>query len=350
MAFTGLVKQINKANQFMNEKIGSAQGTKFNKEFVEMERKVDIYDELTKEMVEKTKEFLRPNPDSRTKRSCAKGIYSQPSEVLGDCMVEYGNQFGEHSIYAKALVETGESMQQISDIKDNLDENMKMCFLDPIHLLSEIDIKEVMHHRKKLQGRRLDFDCKKRKMDNSGSNVTEEEIKLAEDKFAESWHLAQVGMHNILENDVEQVSQLVIFAENLLEYHKQCGEILEELVGKLNNRKNEAAIKPKKDFVPKALSDLGIISTLNVQSPSSRSPSPLPSPMNTPASTRSMAQPSATAIYDYEPDKEDELGFLEGDTIILTQQINENWFEGSLNGKTGLFPCTYVQVTLPLPN
>jgi hypothetical protein len=28
----------------------------------------------------------------------------------------------------------------------------------------------------------------------------------AEDKFAESLHLAQMGMHNIMENDVEQVS------------------------------------------------------------------------------------------------------------------------------------------------
>ncbi|KAK7077049.1 hypothetical protein SK128_007866 [Halocaridina rubra] len=34
-----------------------------------------------------------------------------------------------------------------------------------------------------------------------GSHVTEDEIKLAEDKFAESLHLAQMGMHNLLDND-----------------------------------------------------------------------------------------------------------------------------------------------------
>lgn len=39
-------------------------------------------------------------------------------------------------------------------------------------------------------------------MDFSGSSVTEEEIRQAEEKFAESLHLAQMGMHNILENDV----------------------------------------------------------------------------------------------------------------------------------------------------
>jgi hypothetical protein len=32
--------------------------------------------------------------------------------------------------------------------------------------------------------------------------VTEDEIRQAEEKFAESLHLAQMGMHNILDNDV----------------------------------------------------------------------------------------------------------------------------------------------------
>ena len=71
------------------------------------------------------------------------------------------------------------------------------------------------------QGRKLDYDCKKRQ------GVTDKELKQAEDKFAESLHLAQMGMFNILEADIEQISQLMQFAEALLEYHKQCSEILQ---------------------------------------------------------------------------------------------------------------------------
>ena len=41
-------------------------------------------------------------------------------------------------------METGESMKQIADIKYNLDDNMKMNFLEPLHLLGTKDIKEVM--------------------------------------------------------------------------------------------------------------------------------------------------------------------------------------------------------------
>lgn len=38
MAFAGLRKQINKANQYVSEKMGGAEGTKLDDEFTEMER------------------------------------------------------------------------------------------------------------------------------------------------------------------------------------------------------------------------------------------------------------------------------------------------------------------------
>ncbi|XP_014600651.1 PREDICTED: endophilin-A isoform X1 [Polistes canadensis] len=399
MAFAGLKKQINKANQYMTEKMGGAEGTKLDVDFVDMERKTDVTNELVEELQMKTKEFLQPNPTARAKMAAVKGIsklsgqakastYPQPEGVLGDCMLMYGKKLGEDSIFAQALIEMGDAMKQMADVKYSLDDNIKQNFLEPLHHLQTKDLKEVMHHRKKLQGRRLDFDCKRRRQA-KGSHFSDDEIKQAEEKFIESLHLAQLGMFNLLENDVshgyiEQVAQLATFSEALLEYHQQCTEILRVLTEKLLEKKEEAAIRPKMEFVPKPFADLhveGLTSSdamnggnysLHGSSragspihgdgkrsqlelfpagnpPQSANASPLPSPSKSPARTPMARQPCCTALYDFIPENEGELGFKENETITLIQKIDENWYEGSLNGRKGYFPVTYVQVVVPLP-
>ncbi|EFA11193.1 Endophilin-A-like Protein [Tribolium castaneum] len=393
MAFAGLKKQINKCNQYVTEKMGGAEGTKLDLDFMDMERKTDVTYELVEELQIKTKEFLQPNPTARAKMAAVKGIsklsgqaksntYPQPEGVLGDCMLTYGRKLGDDSMFGNALVEMGESLKQMADVKYSLDDNIKQNFLEPLHHLQTKDLKEVMHHRKKLQGRRLDFDCKRRRQ------AKDDEIKTAEDKFAESLHLAQMGMFNLLENDVEQISQLATFAEGLLEYHVQCTEILKHLNEILLEKKEEAANRPKVEFVPKTLADLHIegvsdgvngIHHNNINTnhhnftnsghqfkrpapktipikqsdpfdPWSFPPaSPLPSPMKSPARTPMNRQPCCTALYDFDPENPGELGFKENDVITLLNKIDENWFEGSLHGRTGYFPVNYVKVDVPLP-
>ncbi|XP_052752317.1 endophilin-A isoform X5 [Galleria mellonella] len=399
MAFAGLKKQINKANQYVSEKMGGAEGTKLDLDFVEMERKTDVTCELVEELQTKTKEFLQPNPTARAKMAAVKGIsklsgqaksntYPQPEGVLGDCMLHYGKKLGEDTIFSQCLIEMGEALKQMADVKYSLDDNIKQSFLEPLHHLQTKDLKEVMHHRKKLQGRRLDFDCKRRRqakgpgraspyMSPSHTPRQDDEIRQAEDKFAESLQLAQIGMFNLLDNDVEQVAQLSFFAEGLLEYHQQCTEILKGLVSTLMEKKEEAVNRPKLEFVPKTLADLHIegIHDLNnggshTASPEHKPPSnlelfpgagsvqrsnnasPLPSPIKSPARTPVVQNkgPCCTALYDFEPENQGELGFKENDVITLINKVDENWFEGSLNGKTGYFPISYVQVTVPLPN
>merc|ERR1719507_2267131 len=375
------MKQLNKANQFLTEKVTGVEGTKLDNEFQEMERRTDLFNELVDDLQIKTKEYLQPNPTVRVKMSAVKNIsklsgqakastYPQPEGTLGDAMSTYGNKlqdFDSESIFAHSLVEGGEALKQMADLKYALDDNVKQNYLEPLHQLQSKDLKEVAHHRKKLQGRKLDYDCKKRQQQSKGQ-VPDKEIKQAEDKFAESLHLAQMGMFNIMENDVEQISQLMQFAEALLEYHKQCSEILQGLTETLYQKTNLASGRQRREFVPKTLEDLGVDTTgdyalqdprLERQLRSSGSNSNIPggtlispgaSPAGTPThhasghssgfnsasprpspvpSPTKLAQPMAQAIYDFEPENSSELGFKEGDMINLKEKLDENWFEGT---------------------
>ena len=52
------------------------------------------------------------------------------------------------------------------------------------------------------------------------------------------------------------------------------------------------------------------------------------------------------AIYDYSADKDDELSFNEGATIYVLKKNDDGWWEGVMNGVTGLFPGNYVEASL----
>lgn len=45
-----------------------------------------------------------------------------------------------------SLVEAGETMKQLADVKYSLDDNVKQNFLEPLHHLQSKDLKEVLVH------------------------------------------------------------------------------------------------------------------------------------------------------------------------------------------------------------
>lgn len=49
------------------------------------------------------------------------------------------------------------------------------------------------------------------------------------------------------------------------------------------------------------------------------------------------------AIYDYYADKDDELSFQESSVIYVLKKNDDGWWEGVMDGITGLFPGNYVE-------
>ncbi|CAF90745.1 unnamed protein product [Tetraodon nigroviridis] len=375
MSVAGLKKQFHKASQLLSEKISGAEGTRLEEDFVEMERKIDVTNKSIVELLSKTIEYLQPNPASRAKLNMLNTVsrirgqvrtngYPQAEGLLGDCMLRYGQELGEDSVFGTkfyhpitlslhktkcfrfcslggALVETGEGLRQMADVKDALDVSVKQNFIDPLQNLQDKELKEITHHLKKLEGRRLDFDYKKKRQ----GKIPGDEIQQAAEKLEESKALAERSMFNFLESDMEQVSQLASLIEAAKEYHRQSCKILEELFGKLQKRISSASFHPRKEFKPKSIREAMTVFDNSPHDSPSRSASMKSSGPDVQinhtvsiGTSEVLDQPCCRSLYDFEPENEGELGFKEGDVIILTNQIDENWYEGMIHGRAGFLP------------
>lgn len=90
--------------------MGTAEGTKLTEEYLDMERKTDATIELVDEMINKTKEYLQPNPATRAKMQLSTRVgqsggrvYGQPEGVLGDTMVRSAKKLGDNNLFGKNL-------------------------------------------------------------------------------------------------------------------------------------------------------------------------------------------------------------------------------------------------------
>ncbi|KAJ8271756.1 hypothetical protein COCON_G00106150 [Conger conger] len=55
----------------------------------------------------------------------------------------------------------------------------------------------------------------------------------------------------------------------------------------------------------------------------------------------------ATAIYDFKAQTTKELSIKKGEVVNIIRQVDNNWYEGELRGRVGIFPIAYVEKLPP---
>jgi len=154
MSLSGLKKQFNKANQYLSETMGAAEATKLDDDYNEMERKIDLTNDLVSALINGTHEYLQPNPATRAKMAAMGAMskvrgttksqsYPQTEGLLAETMTKYGKALGDESDLGHALCDAADSFRQMADIKYQLEDNVKHNFLDPITHLQTNELKDV---------------------------------------------------------------------------------------------------------------------------------------------------------------------------------------------------------------
>uniref|UniRef100_A0A672HF22 SH3-domain GRB2-like 3b n=1 Tax=Salarias fasciatus TaxID=181472 RepID=A0A672HF22_SALFA len=192
---------FSKKFQLLNERLMGAEGTRLDEDFLQMEKSVAVIQALLSELLARTTEFLQPNPAYRAKLSMLSTVsrlrgqgrgsgYPQTEGMLGDAMVRYGQQLGGASEFGTA--------PEVSRARELLDADVTRGFLDPLQEMERAELKDIRFQLKKVNGRRLDFDYKRRRRE----RLPAEEVQQAGEKFLSSKELAERSMFLLLHHDV----------------------------------------------------------------------------------------------------------------------------------------------------
>ncbi len=66
--------------------------------------------------------------------------------------------------------------------------------------------------------------------------------------------------------------------------------------------------------------------------------------------TSRVKMPCARAVYGFQGQSSHELDFSAGVSILLLRRIDENWLEGKLEGRVGIFPASHVKIEVGSPS
>ncbi|XP_077408470.1 CD2-associated protein isoform X1 [Vanacampus margaritifer] len=61
------------------------------------------------------------------------------------------------------------------------------------------------------------------------------------------------------------------------------------------------------------------------------------------AATKKLKKRQCKVLFEYQPQNEDELELKVGELVDITEEVEEGWWSGIVNGKSGLFPSNFVK-------
>lgn len=175
---------------------------------------------------------------SRIKNSSASAhpmSIEQPEADIGDVMrlavedlsSEHSEEDNNH--LCRVLYDTSVAFKNLAVLRNRMIEDVTSVFIKPQSVMKR-EYEQLENLKKKLENRRLDYDARRRKLaKNSSTEVTEDDLRIAERKFHDLKAVNDQAMNDFISKDFVRAKQVKAFCRALLHYHRQCVELLENL-------------------------------------------------------------------------------------------------------------------------
>ncbi|XP_067394628.1 endophilin-B1 isoform X1 [Emydura macquarii macquarii] len=383
---------LSRAVQFTEEKLGQAEKTELDAHLENLLSKAECTKLWTEKIMKQTEVLLQPNPNARIEEFVYEKLDRKaPSrmnnpELLGQYMIDAGNEFGPGTAYGNALIKCGETQKRIGTADRELIQTSAINFLTPLRNFIEGDYKTITKERKLLQNKRLDLDAAKTRLkkakvaearaaqlntsqpeeNNIMVNVSymlnllhvkwlkiwaeevtksEQEVRITQSEFDRQAEITRLLLEGISSTHAHHLRCLNDFVEAQMTYYAQCYQYMLDLQKQLGSfpstflsNNNQSSSTP----VP-SVSASSVLASASASLPSV-SNSIVPSAISELKS--SSGSRKARVLYDYDAANSSELSLLADEviTVYSVHGMDSDWLMGERGNQKGKVPITYLEL------
>uniref|UniRef100_A0A8B9JSS6 Endophilin-B1 n=1 Tax=Astyanax mexicanus TaxID=7994 RepID=A0A8B9JSS6_ASTMX len=312
---------FSRAVQFTEEKLGQAERTELDAHLENLLGRAEATKHWTERVMKQTEVLLQPNPNVRMEEFLYEKLdrklptRANNHELLGECMIDAGHEFGPGTAYATTKQH-----------------------------LNYLATPYKQYKRKLLQIKRLDLDAAKTRVKKARAadarSAAETELRIAQSEFDRQAEITRLLLEGVSSTHAHHLRCLNDFVDAQASYYAQCYQYMVNLQKQLGS-------------FPATFSSNN--NALTATSSASVSVAP---PSLTPAPTPGQASPSlnelrsssgprkARVLYDYDAASSSELSLLADEVITVSSVpgMDSDWLMGERGHQKGKVPITYLEL------
>uniref|UniRef100_A0A9J8DH95 SH3-domain GRB2-like endophilin B1b n=1 Tax=Cyprinus carpio carpio TaxID=630221 RepID=A0A9J8DH95_CYPCA len=384
---------LSRAVQFTEEKFGQAEKTELDAHLETLLSRTESTKHWTEKIMKQTEVLLQPNPNVRMEEFLYEMLdkkvpmRANNHELLGECMIDSGHEFGPGTAYGSALIKCGETEKLLGSAEKEFIQSSAINFLTPFRNFIEGDFKTIsvsisiplnmplltfilyyffvlyynvssnlldlrccgffsQKERKLLQNKRLDLDAAKNRLKKArvadARSAAETELRIAQSEFDRQAEITRLLLEGISSTHAHHLRCLNDFVYAQATYYAQCYQYMVNLQKQLgsfpstfSNNNQPAGSSSASIWVPTAQP----AASLPAPPPSQASPA-----LNELRSTSGTRK--ARVLYDYDAASSSELSLLSDEVITVSSvpDMDSDWLMGQRGNQKGKVPITYLEL------
>ncbi|XP_051983982.1 endophilin-B1b isoform X2 [Xyrauchen texanus] len=373
---------LSRAVQFTEEKFGQAERTELDAHLETLLGRAESTKQWTERIMKQTEVVLQPNPNVRMEEFLYEMLdkkvptRANNHELLGECMIDSGHEFGPGTAYGSALIKCGETEKLLGSAEKEFIQSSAINFLTPFRNFIEGDFKTIAKERKLLQNKRLDLDSAKNRLKKArvadarsaelnstpplGEEYTahfsymlsflhvgwlkaETELRIAQSEFDRQAEITKLLLEGISSTHAHHLRCLNDFVDAQATYYAQCYQYMVNLQKQMgsfpstfsSNNNQPAGSSSASISVP----TVPVATSLPIPPPSEASPT-----LNELRSTSGTRE--ARVLYDYDAASSSELSLLADEVITVSSVpgMDSDWLMGQRGNHKGKVPITYLEL------